>query len=134
MHKPTICLDFDGVIHSYEKGWQDGSIYGSVVPGFFEWLCKIQPHFHIAILSSRSSDEVSVMRMAGWLEQQFNEWRGAHNPYEPHILNDIEWCTQKPPAWVSIDDRAIQFWGKWTAPELSVETLQKFKPWMQRKD
>jgi hypothetical protein len=29
-YRPCVSVDFDGVVHSYEKGWNGGLIYGSI--------------------------------------------------------------------------------------------------------
>lgn len=132
MKKPIICIDFDGVIHSYERGWQNGEIYGTVVPGFFEWVERVRDHFKLVIYSSRSTDDDGVIAMGAWLHKQRNDWikAGGHrNPTEPL---EIEFAHEKPPAFLTIDDRAIRFDGDWNAPELAADALHNFKPWMQR--
>ena len=132
-NKPIICIDFDGVIHSYERGWQDGSIYGSVVPGFFEWVERVRDHFKLVIYSSRSKSDDGVIAMGQWLHEQRNKWiaeGGKRNPTEPL---EMEFAHEKPPAFLTIDDRAIRFEGDWNAPELQPEAIAAFRPWMTRR-
>jgi len=130
--KPTICVDFDGVIHSYERGWQNGEIYGTTVPGFFEWVERVHNHVKIVIYSSRSAETVNVVKMLRWLHDQYNAWveAGGH-PFIDTPL-PIEMAHEKPPAWLTIDDRAICFQGDWNAPELQLDAILAFKPWMAR--
>lgn len=131
--KPTLCIDFDGVIHSYERGWQGGEIYGQVVPGFFEWVERVRHKFTLVIYSSRSKTDEGVQAMGLWLHQQRNKWisdGGVRDPVEPL---SIEFAHEKPAAWITIDDRAVCFTGDWAAPELDPEALFSFKPWNVRK-
>lgn len=136
-NKPILCVDFDGVVHSYERGWQDGKIYGTVVPGFFEWAERVRNHFNIAIYSSPSKTETGRREMAEWLSKRLNE---AIEKDElpatfdrPAFWLSINLANEKPPAWLTIDDRAIRFDGDWTAPELAPEALRSFQPWTNRK-
>lgn len=125
--KPTICIDFDGVIHSYEKGWQNGVIYGTVVPGFFEWARRTEKQFELVIYSSRSKDPAGLTAMAAWLDERRKEWC-ADKPEEQGTLS-ISFTDKKPAAWLTIDDRAFCFKGDWKAPELQPEAMLAFKPW-----
>ena len=131
--KPTLCIDFDGVIHSYERGWQDGEIYGSVVPGFFEWAYAASLDFKLVIYSSRSKTEAGRAAMAAWLREQNEAWFTA-NGFEAEESKPlaIELTHEKPAAFLTIDDRALTFNGDWYDDAWWPEKLLAFKPWMAR--
>ncbi|HEV2099339.1 MAG TPA: hypothetical protein VGR45_10480 [Stellaceae bacterium] len=130
MRKPIICIDFDGVIHSYERGWQGGEIYGTVTPGFFEWAEAAKEHFRLVIYSSRSKTDDGVIAMGRWLHEQRRAWRiatGFPNDGPDPTELEFEFAHEKPVAFLTIDDRAIKFEGRWDW--LRPEVLIDFKPW-----
>jgi hypothetical protein len=130
--KPTLCIDFDGVIHSYEKGWQDGVIYGEVVRGFFEWVERARHQFELVIYSSRSKTDEGVMAMSLWLHEKRNEWIKAGGQRDPVEPLTFEFAHEKPAAWLTIDDRCVRFDGSWDNPLLDPEAMLRFRPWMVR--
>jgi len=143
-NKPILCIDFDGVIHSYEHGWRGGVIYGTLVPGFVEWADQARKHFNLVIYSSRSRDFQGTMQMAHWLALQMElrhaTWQCTDLPTKDHpVLRFLDagraevlmfsFAHEKPKAFLTIDDRGIHFAGKWDAEYLRPENLLTFKPW-----
>jgi hypothetical protein len=49
-------------------------------------------------------------------------------PEANHIISSIEFPTEKPPALVTIDDRAITFTGIFP----SLDDIAAFKPWNKK--
>ncbi len=132
--KPILCIDFDGVIHSYERGWQDGVIYGNVTSGFWEWAIEAAKLFRLVIYSSRSKSPEGVEAMQVWLDQQAVAWlretrKGVTGATD--LAGMFEFAHEKPPAFLTIDDRALTFTGRWE--EFDPAVLLAFKPWMQRR-
>lgn len=125
---PVACIDFDGTIHSYENGWQGGEIYGTVLPGFFDWAAKACGLFRLVIYSTRSRSPQQLSTMSDWMKGQLQTWwqRNGNSGACPIVF---EYALTKPPAFVSLDDAAIQFNGNWKDPALEPIKLAQFKPW-----
>lgn len=138
--KPILCIDFDGVIHDYLEGWKDGSIYGSVTPGFFEWAMEVRLHFKLVIYSSRSKTDLGLASMHSWLGGQLRAWHDAKDCWIRtdgnccYLLSpdEFEFAHEKPPAFLTIDDRAIAFRGDWLAGELSPAVMMNYRTWSQK--
>lgn len=118
MSKPILCLDFDGVIHSYDSGWQGADVIpDEPVPGAMAFITNVieTETFELHIFSSRTHQRGGLDAMKAYMQKYLS--------YD--LCQKIEWPQQKPPAMVTLDDRAIQFTGVWPL----ITELLKFKPW-----
>ena len=117
-YKPTICLDFDGVVHSYTSGWHGSDVVkDEPVEGAFDFITKcFLNNYNVAIFSSRSHQDNGITAMKKWF---------IDNNMTKEVLNKIQFPTIKPPAILYIDDRGFHFKGEWP----SFDFINNFKPW-----
>jgi hypothetical protein len=125
--KPILCLDFDGVIHSYSSGWKGADVIPDPpVDGAIAFMLGALRHFDVVIFSSRSNQPGGIAAMSRWLREHAGGcW--YETPDGPG-LEDVRFTTDKPSAMVTIDDRALTFDGTW--PDFA--TLLAFQPWNKR--
>lgn len=127
--KPILVLDFDGVIHSYKTGWHGTAVCADPpTPGAMDALREYMKHFTVHIFSARSESEAGRRAMHSYVIVHYAAQHDLSFDQAVVELVEILWPTRKPHAFVSIDDRAIQFDGNW--PE--VGTLKSFKPWNRK--
>jgi len=134
--KKIICLDFDGVIHSYKSGWKGArNIPDESVKGAIKWIedfimehcnppesiCCMAPEmpYELCIYSSRSKYFGGRRAMKKWLIKE---------GLNPAFLEVLKFPNQKPPAYLTIDDRVIYFKGIFP----SFEEINNFKPWTKK--
>ena len=111
-YKPSIAIDFDGVIHINDN--IDHSISGKVIPGAKEAIDQLKDKFKIVIYSARIRPDFGI-------EQGINditEFLNNNNIY----YDEIAIC--KPVAKYYIDDRAIRF-VNWDDALQQVQTVKQ---------
>lgn len=109
--KPLLCVDFDGVLHRYSQGYKDGSVYDIPTPGAQDFCTGALEVFDLVVYSARARTESGVSEMRAWMQE--------------HGFPHMPITCEKPPAFLTIDDRAVTFTGEWP----TADTLLDFKPW-----
>jgi hypothetical protein len=129
IRKPILCLDMDGVIHSYTSGWKGADVLPDPpVPGALDFILRAMDDFKVAIYSSRSGQDGGVSAMATWLIEHMVEHFGGDRARASAVVALIDFPTEKPPALVTLDDRAVTFTGNWPG----LDELLAFQPWNKR--
>lgn len=134
--KPILCLDFDGVLHSYASEWKGVDVVPDPpTPGMVDFLAHAIDHFDVQIFSSRSHQPGGQPAMENWLRKHVMDHYDCAFAGDPKdfdkamkIVNGVKWPMEKPAAMITIDDRALTFDGTWP----KIETLKAFKPWNKR--
>lgn len=127
--KPILCLDWDGVIHSYSSGWQGATVIPDPpVPGALQFIVNAMEHFTVVIFSSRSHQPGGIEAMIQWLGfWSVDPVHGMPGDFDHGAWGALQWPKEKPAAFLSIDDRALCFNGVWG--QYNPVELLKFKPW-----
>ena len=100
----TIAIDFDGVIHSFELGFYNGTIYGTPIEGSIEAIKKIAKKYTIIIYTAKAKKDRPLINGKTGTELVW-EWLREYQ-LDSYIK---EVTAEKPRCVCYIDDKAIQF-------------------------
>jgi hypothetical protein len=153
---PTVVVDFDGVLHSYESGWQGATVipdppvqgrWRSVFDNEGIWLRDVwapsaqefiqmllDAKIDVAVMSTRGDTPEGVEAMAAWFRQHdfppltsdTPGWDAPVAEGTPSEGSFIIVGATKPAAVLYIDDRAWRFDGLFPTLE---EIEEASVPW-----
>lgn len=113
-----LCLDFDGVLHNYSRGWQGYDVIdGEPVDGAIEFLTEAVEFFDVRIFSARCCCNEGIFAMQRWLAKHVSK----------EVASKISFAQVKPHAHLIIDDRAWSFKGMFP----SIEQVENYRTWQQ---
>tara|TARA_B100000073_G_scaffold334304_1_gene326705 strand:- start:1057 stop:2091 length:1035 start_codon:yes stop_codon:yes gene_type:complete len=104
----NLAIDFDGVLHNFDKGYYDGTCYGEPIDGALLAIQSLSLKYNIIIYSSKClPDRPKVNGLTG--RELIIGWLQKYD-----ILKYVKDITHlKPRAKYYIDDKAIEFKGNW---------------------
>lgn len=98
--KKTICVDLDGVLADFSKGWQGINHIGDPIPGAVEFVKKLNELGRVVIFTCRCNPLINPER---GLIRRVMVWLNKHGFEYDDVYSGIG----KPIASAYIDDRAV---------------------------
>lgn len=119
----AVAFDFDGVIHKYSKGWQDGSIYDEPNKDVLDLMLILQlMKIPCVIISTRDPKQIKE-----WWDKQGIALGAKVLDWSTCFYKDcscIGITNRKIPAQLYIDDRAYRYTGQ-TVQEFLTDCAEK---------
>jgi len=100
----NIAIDFDGVIHTFDKGWYDGTCYGEPLPGSLEAIIKLSETHNIIIFTAKAKPSRPLVNGKTGV-QLVREWLEKHEVMK--YVSEI--TAEKPRSQIYIDDKGYHF-------------------------
>lgn len=117
----SICIDFDGVIHDYSRGWQGIDVFDKVLPGASEATHRLHNAGYMIIIHTTRNDSPALREFLNKNDISFEYIN--YNPYQP-----IGSEHGKIKADIYLDDRGVCFTGNW---DDAINQILNFKTWQQ---
>jgi hypothetical protein len=100
----NIAIDFDGVIHTFDKGFYDGTCYGDPIDGSLEALKEISKSYNIIIFTAKAKPSRPLVNGKTGTEL-VQEWLEKHDVMQ--YVSEI--TAEKPRSQIYIDDKGYHF-------------------------
>lgn len=112
--RKRIAIDFDGVIHDYDK-WTGVKPEGPPVPGALEAVKRLEENYDIVIFTTRANHDDGPWLVHQWLVKHGFGW--------------MQVIGKKVPCSLYIDDRGLRFNGDWQEVFDFIEKNPELKRW-----
>lgn len=113
----TVCLDFDGVLHSYVSGWTGPEPTDPPVPGSQDMVRWLQAEgYEVVVSSVRADDPAGEEGIRIWLTE--------------NGFPEIDVTSEKPSAILYVDDNGYRFEGDFAALRAFLEAEPAPSTWV----
>jgi hypothetical protein len=100
----NIAVDFDGVVHVFDRGFFNGTCYGDPIPGAIEAIRTLAKRYRVVIFTAKAKPNRPLVNGKTGT-QLVEEWLIKYGIRE--CVAEI--TSEKPRAFLYIDDNAYRF-------------------------
>lgn len=119
MSARTVCLDFDGVLHSYDSGWNGHAPTDLPTPGAQQFVRDLLLQgFEVVVQSTRATDHLGLQGIEMWMAE--------------HEFPAVPVVAEKPKAVLYVDDRGLRFEGDFREVLRWIDEHPDLEPWNRR--